>query len=120
VQTISRQTRTALERAISLHSGDRSFEEVLEKSLSSGGRSPAAVSSRVKEALVLLNNKKRRYFQEPTSFFFPGLPQRHFASAPGSRGMAQLKRRVRQSVKNCLRSWKKITPSKSTSRSARS
>ena len=79
VDTLSPQTRTALERAASLYvQANRSFEEILEKSLSSGGRSPAAVSSRVREALDILTEKKRPYFQEPTSFFFPGLPQRQF------------------------------------------
>ena len=42
------------------------------------GIAPGAVSPRIDMALDLLLGRKQLYLQEPTSFYFPGLPQRQF------------------------------------------
>jgi aspartyl/asparaginyl beta-hydroxylase (cupin superfamily) len=50
----------------------------LEDALGAAGFAPGALRPRVREALALLNGEKRLFLQEPTSFYFPGLPQTQF------------------------------------------
>lgn len=50
----------------------------LEDRLAADGLKPGAVSPRVDLALDLLLGRRQLYVQEPTSFYFPGLPQRQF------------------------------------------
>ena len=45
------------------------------------GITAASVSPRVDMALDLLLGRRQLYVQEPTSFYFPGLPQRQFYEA---------------------------------------
>lgn len=54
------------------------FQEKLEGSLAGKGFGSGQRSARVQEALELLRGEKRLYLQEPSSFYFPGLPQRQF------------------------------------------
>lgn len=49
--------------------------------LASGGIKPGQVSPRVDAAIDLLLGRKQLYLQEPTNFYFPGLPQRQFYEA---------------------------------------
>lgn len=49
--------------------------------LADSGIAPGAVSPRIDMALDLLLGRKQLYLQEPTSFYFPGMPQRQFYEA---------------------------------------
>ena len=51
------------------------FEDHLLEQLKSGG---VATGERVAQSVDLLLGKKQLYLQEPSSFYFPGLPQRQF------------------------------------------
>ncbi|MFN3820464.1 aspartyl/asparaginyl beta-hydroxylase domain-containing protein [Blastomonas sp.] len=54
------------------------YGRFLAERLAAEGIQPGAVSPRVDLALDLLLGRKQLYVQEPTSFYFPGLPQRQF------------------------------------------
>lgn len=54
------------------------FEHHMHARMAAAGFGPERRSKRVAEALDILAEKKQVYFQEPTSFFFPGLPQIQF------------------------------------------
>jgi hypothetical protein len=53
--------------------GEARFESELNRSLSERGIE--TLPPRFAEALAIANGKQRVYLQEPTSFYFPGLPQ---------------------------------------------
>lgn len=54
------------------------YARFLSERLAAEGIASGAVSPRVDLALDLLLGRKQLYVQEPTSFYFPGLPQRQF------------------------------------------
>lgn len=54
------------------------YAAFLQERLQGQGIAPGAVSPRVDMALDLLLGRRQLYVQEPTSFYFPGLPQRQF------------------------------------------
>ena len=57
------------------------YAAFLADQLAGKGIAPGSVSSRVDMALDLLLGRRQVYVQEPTSFYFPGLPQRQFYEA---------------------------------------
>lgn len=50
----------------------------IDRALSDGGFGPGRRSERIDEALAILRGDRPIQLQEPTSFYFPGLPQRSF------------------------------------------
>lgn len=56
----------------------RAFEDHLQAAVASAGFDPATSSRRFAQSLDLLLGKKQLFFQAPTSFYFPELPQRQF------------------------------------------
>lgn len=54
------------------------YRDHLERALAARGVGPRGRSARVQESLDILYGEKQPYFQAPTSFFFPQLPQRQF------------------------------------------
>jgi hypothetical protein len=50
----------------------------IDEALASGGFGPGRRSERIEEALAILRGDLPVQLQEPTSFYFPGLPQRSF------------------------------------------
>ena len=61
-----------------LQQAQRDYAQFLSEQLASEGIEPGAISPRVDLALDLLLGRKQLFVQEPTSFYFPGLPQRQF------------------------------------------
>jgi aspartyl/asparaginyl beta-hydroxylase (cupin superfamily) len=57
------------------------YGRFLSERLAAEGIQPGAVSPSVDLALDLLLGRRQLYVQEPTSFYFPGLPQRQFYEA---------------------------------------
>lgn len=57
------------------------YADFLNAQLADKGIAPGAVSPRVDMALDLLLGRKQVFLQQPTSFYFPGLPQRQFYEA---------------------------------------
>jgi aspartyl/asparaginyl beta-hydroxylase (cupin superfamily) len=57
------------------------FESAMTAALGSAGIDAAATSERFAESLAIVSGKTRPFLQEPTSFYFPGLPQRAFYDA---------------------------------------
>jgi hypothetical protein len=64
-------------KALSREAGG-DFERRLEDHLAEAGLGPAARSPRFQAALDILTGRKQVYLQEPSSFYFPGLPQIEF------------------------------------------
>jgi aspartyl/asparaginyl beta-hydroxylase (cupin superfamily) len=63
----------------------RKFEDALRAALAAGGFPPGELSREIEVALDILMGRARMthepaagYIQEPTSFFYPGLPQRQY------------------------------------------
>ncbi|WP_156256745.1 aspartyl/asparaginyl beta-hydroxylase domain-containing protein [Sandarakinorhabdus oryzae] len=54
------------------------FAAAMNRALASAGVDEAAAGERFGEALTILTGRTRPYLQEPTNFYFPGLPQRAF------------------------------------------
>ncbi len=54
------------------------FRQTLDASLTAAGIAPGAAGPRFAESLAILSGQTRPYLQEPTSFYFPGLPQQAF------------------------------------------
>jgi aspartyl/asparaginyl beta-hydroxylase (cupin superfamily) len=57
------------------------FRAHLERSIAKAGVANIAEIPRFAEALGILSGTQQAYFQEPTSFFYPGLPHRAFYEA---------------------------------------
>lgn len=57
------------------------YADFLNAQLAGKGIAPGAVSPRVDMALDLLLGRRQVFLQQPTSFYFPGLPQRQFYEA---------------------------------------
>ena len=57
---------------------DAGFTRQLDQHLQAAGIDPAAQSARFRDALDILAGKKEVFLQQPTSFYFPGLPQIQF------------------------------------------
>ncbi|HEY0028997.1 MAG TPA: aspartyl/asparaginyl beta-hydroxylase domain-containing protein [Allosphingosinicella sp.] len=73
------QTQKALERAeTAWRQSNGALEDHLHASLAREQLAPQDLSGRVREALDILCEKKQVFLQEPTAFYFPGLPQRQF------------------------------------------
>jgi aspartate beta-hydroxylase len=56
----------------------RNYESWLASRLSERGLSPAEVGARFEEAFDILLGRRQIYFQQPSAFYFPGLPQVQF------------------------------------------
>jgi aspartyl/asparaginyl beta-hydroxylase (cupin superfamily) len=56
----------------------QSYQTHLRETLAAAGFDPATSSRRFTQSLDLLMGRKQIYFQSPTSFYFPELPQRQF------------------------------------------
>ena len=54
------------------------FRAGMEAALAAAGIAPGAAGPRFAESLAIVSGQTRPYLQEPTSFYFPGLPQRAF------------------------------------------
>ncbi len=54
------------------------FEDHLLKSLALAGIDPGSINPRFAEALEISSGRRDVYLQEPTSFFYPGLPHQQF------------------------------------------
>jgi tetratricopeptide (TPR) repeat protein len=50
----------------------------LESYLAGVGMGPEAQSARFRESIAILLEEKQVYFQQPSAYYFPGLPQRQF------------------------------------------
>jgi len=71
-----------LKRAEAANAHARSrYKAHLEGQLAAAGVDSASAGKRFREAIDILSGTARPYFQEPTSFFFPGLPQIAFYDA---------------------------------------
>jgi aspartyl/asparaginyl beta-hydroxylase (cupin superfamily) len=57
---------------------DSRYRASLDSYLAANGMGPEAQSPRFRESLALLNGEKEIYFQKPSAYYFPGLPQRQF------------------------------------------
>ena len=57
------------------------FGQTMHAALAAAGVDGAAAGPRFAEALAIVSGETRPYLQEPTSFYFPGLPQRAFYAA---------------------------------------
>src|SRR5205085_729046 len=57
--------------------GDRSRQR-LETRLTALGLGPEAQSARFRESVAILLEEKQVYFQQPSAYYFPGLPQRQY------------------------------------------
>jgi aspartyl/asparaginyl beta-hydroxylase (cupin superfamily) len=57
---------------------DGRYRANLDSYLAANGMGPDAQSARFRESLALLNGEKEIYFQKPSAYYFPGLPQRQF------------------------------------------
>jgi len=76
---VSPSLATELKRAELLSNRAREhFDGALEASLTSRGIAPSARSNRFQESLDILRGRKQVYYQEPSSFYFPRLPQIQF------------------------------------------
>lgn len=64
--------------AAAVERGKGDYRGHIEDALSRAGFAPTSCSPRVRDALALMNGDKQLYLQEPTSFYFPGLPQIQF------------------------------------------
>jgi hypothetical protein len=54
------------------------FRAGMEAALAGAGIAPGSAGPRFAESLAIVSGQTRPYLQEPTSFYFPGLPQRAF------------------------------------------
>ena len=57
---------------------DRGFRDRLTRHLNAAGFSGDAPSVRFRESVAVLLEEKQVYFQQPTAYYFPGLPQIQF------------------------------------------
>ena len=78
-ETLSPDLQAAVRRAESESARyTEDYEAHLRGALSKAGFDPAGSSRRFAQSLDLLLGKKQIYFQSPTAFYFPELPQRQF------------------------------------------
>ncbi|NNM76291.1 aspartyl/asparaginyl beta-hydroxylase domain-containing protein [Sphingomonas sp. ID1715] len=71
--------RAELQRvAAELERGKGDYRAHLEDALARGGWTATRLSQRVRDAIALANGEKQLFLQEPTTFYFPGLPQIQF------------------------------------------
>jgi aspartyl/asparaginyl beta-hydroxylase (cupin superfamily) len=61
-----------------LERGKADYRAHIEEALDRVGFQAASLRPRVRDALALANGEKQLFLQEPTSFYFPGLPQIQF------------------------------------------
>ncbi|MFD1612108.1 aspartyl/asparaginyl beta-hydroxylase domain-containing protein [Sphingomonas tabacisoli] len=64
--------------AAELQRSQGDYRAHLDAALANAGHTPANLKPRVRDALALASGEKQLYLQEPTSFYFPGLPQIQF------------------------------------------
>ncbi|PXW70058.1 aspartyl/asparaginyl beta-hydroxylase [Blastomonas natatoria] len=64
-----------------LQQANGSYAEHLSRHLAERNIVPGQISARVDEALDLLLGRRQVFLQQPTSFYFPALPQRQFYEA---------------------------------------
>lgn len=68
----------------------QAYETHLREALSKVGFDPVKSSARFSQSLDLLLGKKQIFFQSPSSFYFPELPQRQFYERPEFPWLAEL------------------------------
>jgi hypothetical protein len=79
MQGVSPDLRHALDRArAGVASAGAAFQAHLDAHLAGAGIAPAAVGGRFSEALAILAGDAAPQLQQPTSFYYPQLPQRPF------------------------------------------
>lgn len=61
-----------------LQQSQKRYRAHLEATLAARGFGADALGLRMRQALAILNGEERIYLQEPSSFYFPGLPQIQF------------------------------------------
>ena len=61
-----------------LAGSQRDYRAHLDEALADAGFPSSSLRPRVRDALALASGEKQLYLQEPTSFYFPGLPQIQF------------------------------------------
>lgn len=64
--------------AAELQRGQGDYRAHLDQALEAAGFSGSSLRPRIREALAIASGEKQLYLQEPTSFYFPGLPQIQF------------------------------------------
>lgn len=64
--------------AAALDQGRKDYRAHLDEAMMRAGFPANTLRGRVRDALALMNGEKQLYLQEPTSFYFPGLPQIQF------------------------------------------
>jgi aspartyl/asparaginyl beta-hydroxylase (cupin superfamily) len=64
--------------AAELQRGQGDYRAHLDQALEAGGFSASNLKPRVRDALAIASGEKQLYLQQPTSFYFPGLPQIQF------------------------------------------
>jgi aspartyl/asparaginyl beta-hydroxylase (cupin superfamily) len=64
--------------AAELERGKGDYRAHLYEAMAKGGWSAANLSPRVRDAMAMANGEKQLFLQEPTNFYFPGLPQTQF------------------------------------------
>ena len=79
VRELPAELKVELERVQSwLGEADRRYRDHLEAHLERRGLAPSARTRRFQQSLDIMFGEKRPYFQQPTSYFFPELPQVQF------------------------------------------
>lgn len=63
---------------LALAESDARYRASLETYLADNGMGIEAQSPRFRESLALLNGEKEIFFQKPSAYYFPGLPQKQF------------------------------------------
>ncbi len=64
--------------AVAVERGKGDYRAHIDEALDRAGFPASSLRPRLRDALALMNEEKRLYLQEPTSFYFPGLPQIQF------------------------------------------
>ena len=64
--------------AVAVERGKGDYRTHIDEALDRAGFPASSLRPRLRDALALMNEEKRLYLQEPTSFYFPGLPQIQF------------------------------------------
>ncbi|GAO40806.1 hypothetical protein SCH01S_51_01390 [Sphingomonas changbaiensis NBRC 104936] len=64
--------------AAELQRGQGDYRAHLDQALAAAGFAGAALKPRVRDAVEIASGEKQLYLQQPTSFYFPGLPQIQF------------------------------------------
>ena len=113
-ETLSAEMQAAVQRAatLSAHYAQK-YESHLRDALSKAGFDQARSSPRFSQSLDLLLGKKQIYFQSPTAFYFPELPQRQFyerAEFPWIEALESRTGLIRDELLNLVRDGQAFQP----------